>query len=70
VATHKQLMLAVWGPDANADAQFVRVLVSQVRQKIEEDPSTPRIILTELGVGYRLVSDDAAEVTAPAANAR
>lgn len=70
VATHKQLMLAVWGPDANADAQFVRVLVSQVRQKVEEDPSTPRIILTELGVGYRLVSDDAAEATAPAAGAR
>jgi two-component system KDP operon response regulator KdpE len=58
-------MLAVWGPDANADAQFVRVLVSQVRQKIEEDPSAPRVILTELGVGYRLVSDDAAEVSAP-----
>ncbi len=70
VSTHKQLMLAVWGPDANADAQFVRVLVSQVRQKVEEDPSAPRIILTELGIGYRLVLDEPADVAASPAGSR
>jgi two-component system KDP operon response regulator KdpE len=58
VVTHKQLMAAVWGPDAPVDAQFVRVLVSQVRQKIEEDPSAPRILLTEPGVGYRFPPED------------
>ncbi len=60
VVTHKQLIAAVWGPDATVEAQFVRVLVAQLRQKIEEEPSKPRIVLTEPGLGYRLgVEDDA-----------
>lgn len=54
VVTHRQLMTAVWGAEAQVDAQFVRVLVAQVRQKIEENPSAPRILMTEPGVGYRL----------------
>lgn len=58
VVTHRQLMAAVWGPSAHMDAQFVRVLVGQVRQKIEEEPSAPRILLTEPGLGYRLVAED------------
>ncbi len=58
VLTHKQLMAAVWGPTAEVDPQFVRVLIGQVRQKIEEESSSPRIIVTEPGVGYRLVSSD------------
>lgn len=58
VITHKQLMAAVWGPSAKVDAQFVRVLVAQVRQKLEEEPSTPKVILTEPGVGYRLATDE------------
>jgi two-component system KDP operon response regulator KdpE len=58
VVTHRQLMAAVWGPSAQIDAQFVRVLVGQVRQKIEEEPSAPRILLTEPGLGYRLVAED------------
>ena len=58
VVTHKRLIAAVWGPDATVDAQFVRVLVAQVRQKLEEEPSSPRILLTEPGVGYRLASED------------
>ena len=48
----------VWGGDAQVDAQFVRVLVAQLRQKIEAEPSSPRIILTVPGVGYRLRRDD------------
>jgi two-component system KDP operon response regulator KdpE len=58
VVTHKQVITAVWGPDAQVDAQFVRVLVAQLRQKLELEPSSPRIVLTEPGVGYRLKADD------------
>ena len=58
VVTHRQLIAAVWGGEAQVDAQFVRVLVAQVRQKIEEEPSAPRILLTEPGVGYRLAPED------------
>lgn len=54
VVTHRQLMAAIWGADAKLDAQQVRVLVAQLRQKIEENPSAPRILMTEPGVGYRL----------------
>jgi two-component system KDP operon response regulator KdpE len=57
VVTHKQIISAVWGRDALADAQFVRVLAGQLRQKIEEDPSRPRLVLTEPGLGYRLKVD-------------
>lgn len=60
VVTHRQLMTAVWGPDAQVDAQFVRVLVGQVRQKIEEEPAAPRLLLTEPGLGYRLAPEDEA----------
>lgn len=58
VITHKQIIASVWGSTATVDAQFVRVLVAQVRQKLEEEPSAPRIILTEPGVGYRLATED------------
>jgi two-component system KDP operon response regulator KdpE len=58
VVTHRQLMTAVWGADAHVDAQFVRVLVGQVRQKIEEEPASPRLLLTEPGLGYRLSPED------------
>ncbi|MBU1378065.1 MAG: response regulator transcription factor [Alphaproteobacteria bacterium] len=58
VVTHRQVISAVWGPGAQVDAQFVRVLVGQLRQKVEVEPSSPRNVLTEPGVGYRLRSDD------------
>lgn len=58
VVTHRQIMAAVWGPAARIDAQFVRVLVGQLRQKIEEEPSAPRILTTEPGVGYRLMIEE------------
>jgi two-component system, OmpR family, KDP operon response regulator KdpE len=54
VVTHKQLLTSVWGPAHEHDTQYLRVYVGQVRQKIEEDPASPGIILTESGVGYRL----------------
>ena len=58
VVTHKQLLAGVWGAGAAVEAQFVRVLVGQVRQKIEEESSRPRLLLTEAGLGYRLISED------------
>jgi two-component system KDP operon response regulator KdpE len=45
--------LAGWG-DPGADPQYLRTYVALLRQKLEEDPSEPRLILTEPGVGYRL----------------
>ena len=53
VVTHKHLLAAGWGA-AVTDTQFVRVYIGQVRQKIEEDSSAPKLILTEPGIGYRL----------------
>ena len=54
VATHRQIIERVWGPDASAETQSVRVLVGQLRQKLELEPSSPRVLCTEPGVGYRL----------------
>lgn len=53
VLTHRQLLTAVWGPAHEHDVQYLRVFVRQLRQKLEADPDTPRLILTEPGVGYR-----------------
>ncbi len=58
VVTHRQLIAAVWGPEAQVDAQFVRVLVGQVRQKLELDSASPKILLTEPGIGYRMRAED------------
>ncbi len=57
VVTHKRLLAAGWGGSA-ADTQYLRVYVGLLRQKIEEDPSDPKILLTEAGVGYRLAGAD------------
>ena len=53
VCTHRQLLTAVWGPAHVEDVQYLRVIVAQLRQKIELDPTTPTLIVTEPGVGYR-----------------
>lgn len=59
VVTHRQLLREVWGPDSVEENQYLRVYLGQLRRKIERDPTRPRYLLTELGVGYRLI--DAAE---------
>lgn len=55
VLTHRQLLTAVWGPAHEADVQYLRVFIGQLRQKIESDPAAPRLIVTEPGVGYRWI---------------
>jgi two-component system KDP operon response regulator KdpE len=54
VMTHRQLLTAVWGAAQAEETQYLRVYVGHLRQKLEERPEDPRIILTELGIGYRL----------------
>jgi two-component system KDP operon response regulator KdpE len=56
VITHRQLLTAVWGPDRINNVEYLRVFVQQLRQKLERDPSCPRLIVTESGVGYRFVA--------------
>ncbi|MCI4680022.1 response regulator [Rhodoblastus acidophilus] len=59
VVTHRQILSAVWGPAHADDMQYLRVFVGQLRAKIEPNPETPRLILTEPGIGYRLWAPDA-----------
>jgi two-component system KDP operon response regulator KdpE len=54
VVTHRQILTAVWGPAHTEDTQYLRVYVGQLRQKVEDRPEDPRIILTEPGIGYRI----------------
>ncbi len=56
VVTHRALLRAVWGPAYEEEAHYLRVFVGQLRRKIEPDPSRPRYLLTEPGIGYRLQS--------------
>ena len=55
VLTHSFILKEIWGPTFAEETQYLRVFVGQLRKKIERDPTTPRILLTEVGVGYRLV---------------
>jgi len=57
VVTHRQLLASVWGPANVEDVQYLRVFMGHLRQKLEPDPSAPRYLITESGVGYRFVSD-------------
>jgi two-component system KDP operon response regulator KdpE len=53
VLTHRALLAAVWGGDYTEQTEYLRVLIGQLRKKIEVDPATPRYILTEPWIGYR-----------------
>jgi two-component system KDP operon response regulator KdpE len=54
VLTHRQLLQAVWGPDYGDQVDYLRVVVNQLRKKIESKPASPTYLLTEPWVGYRL----------------
>ena len=53
VMTHRQLLLAVWGPTFVEHNHYLRIYMGHLRQKLEQDPTLPRYLLTETGVGYR-----------------
>lgn len=55
VITHQQLLKAVWGPGHAEDTHYVRVHMANLRKKVENNPSMPRHLITEAGVGYRFV---------------
>lgn len=55
VVTHRQLLHEVWGPEYGGENHYVRVYMAQLRRKLEADPTRPRHLRTEPGVGYRLV---------------
>ncbi len=57
VLTHRYLLEHVWGSDFLEETQYTRVYVGQLRKKIEDDPSSPHLILTESGIGYRMVAE-------------
>jgi len=59
VLTHGMILRALRGPDHHEDSQYLRVFISQLRQKLETDAARPRHIITEPGVGYRFQSQDA-----------
>jgi two-component system, OmpR family, KDP operon response regulator KdpE len=55
VLTHRQLLREVWGPSQAEQSHYLRIYMGHLRQKLEADPAQPRHLLTETGVGYRLV---------------
>jgi len=57
VLTHRQLLKDVWGANYVNQSHYVRVYLAQLRQKIEADPARPRLLVTEPGVGYRLLAE-------------
>jgi two-component system KDP operon response regulator KdpE len=57
VLTHQQLLTAIWGPTHANDVQYLRVFMGHLRRKLESDPSSPRYLITDNGVGYRFVAD-------------
>ena len=65
VVTHQFLLREIWGNEHVDDTHYLRIFVRKLRRKIEADPTQPRILLTELGVGYRLVAPDPAPAAQP-----
>jgi two-component system KDP operon response regulator KdpE len=57
VVTHRQLLSTVWGPGHSQENHYVRIYMGHLRQKIEADPARPRYLMTEPGVGYRLLTE-------------
>ena len=55
VLTHRHLLREVWGPNSVEQTHYLRVYIAHLREKLEAEPAQPRLILTEPGVGYRLV---------------
>jgi len=58
LVTRETLLTEVWGPQYTSDTGYLRLYLSQLRKKLEPEPSTPRSLVTESGMGYRFVPDD------------
>jgi two-component system, OmpR family, KDP operon response regulator KdpE len=58
VLTHAMLLRAVWGLAYQGETHYVRVYMARLRRKLEQDPSRPRHLVTQSGIGYRLVTDE------------
>ena len=56
VMTHRHLLREVWGPSHAESSHYLRIYMGHLRQKLEDDPAQPRHLITETGVGYRLVA--------------
>lgn len=56
VITQQQLLKDIWGPSHVENSHYLRIVVGHLRQKLADDPTSPRFIATEAGVGYRLLS--------------
>jgi len=59
VLTHRHILREIWGPKSEEHRQYLRVYVTDLRQKIESDPASPSLIKTERGIGYRFISHEA-----------
>jgi len=68
--THRRLLQSVWGPEYGEETENLRVVINQLRKKIEKDPAQPRYILTEPWVGYRFQPPKSAAVKSSARPAR
>jgi len=55
ILTHNFLLNEVWGPTHNENTQYLRVFMGHLRKKIEDDPSNPKYLITDSGVGYRMI---------------
>jgi two-component system KDP operon response regulator KdpE len=58
VLTHRQLLTEVWGPNAVEQTHYLRVHIAHLREKLENNPTQPKFIITESGVGYRAVEQE------------
>ncbi|HEX6303996.1 MAG TPA: response regulator [Anaerolineales bacterium] len=58
VLTHRNLLHKVWGPEYTDNVEYLRVFMSQLRKKLEDDPRQPQLLLSDPGVGYRFSSED------------
>lgn len=67
VLLNVELLSKVWGPEYRDDLQYLRVWVSRLRRKLEDDPSNPQLIKTKQGIGYLLDVDNAVQTKTPAA---
>lgn len=61
VVTHRLLLTQVWGPEYGDETQYLRVFINRLRHKVEDDRSHPRFLVTEPGVGYRMVPPPSVE---------